>query len=140
KTAKHRQRLAIRALDSEHDLVKKTISFVAALPTGQAGVPREHITIGLLQTLKKTGELQCRVQVTDGEQRPIPNRKVYFGFFYPAGWREAQGTQISDAHGDVTLTCPLPPHSDDRFVFVAAGTDSPDRVRTGDMRLFKLGQ
>jgi hypothetical protein len=134
KTAKHRQRLTVRALDDTRtELARKEVSFIAA-------VPLEHITIGLLDMSKKTGALRCTVQVTDDKQHPIAQRKVTFGFFFPAGWREAQGTLVTDSHGEITLNCPLLPQSDDRILFVAAGTDNSDLVRTGDMRLFKLGQ
>jgi hypothetical protein len=46
---------------------------------------------------------------------------------------------LTDARGEVTLTCPLSSAREDRYLFVAAGTDDPDRVRASDMRLFKLG-
>ena len=133
KTAKHRQRLTIRALDdTSTELARKEVSFVAAVPV-------EHVTLGLLDPSKKNGTLRCTVQVTDDKQRPIAQRKVNFGFFFPADWRESQGAGVTDLHGEITLTCPLRPQADDHFLFVAAGTDNPDHIRAGDMRLFKLG-
>jgi hypothetical protein len=133
KTAKRRQRLTVRGTDKiGQELGRKEISFVAAEAP-------ERISIGLLETVKKTGALQCRVQVTDDQLKPIANRKVYFGFFFPADWRERQGTLTTDARGEVVLTCPLPLRPTDRFVYVAAGTDNADQIRTADMRVFKLG-
>jgi hypothetical protein len=132
KTARRRQRLTVRGTDSiGQELARKEISFVTATSP-------EHVTIGLLETVKKTGTLQCRILVTDDKQKPIAHRKVYFGFFLPADWREAQGTQLTDARGEVLLTCPLPIQSSDRFLYVAAGTDNIDSIRTADMRIFKL--
>jgi hypothetical protein len=152
KTARHRQRFSIRALDDiGQELAKKTISFVAATHVDKSklrktlsqkkveGWPAEHISIGLLEISKKNGALSCRVHLTDDEQNPIVKRKVYFGYFFPSGWREAQGAVTTDEHGEVTLTCPLRPNNDDHYLFVAAGSDSPDQIRTSDMRLFKLG-
>jgi len=134
RTAKHRQRLTLRASDGIHvELERKQVSFVTA-------VPIEQVSVGLLEADKKTGVLRCRVQVTDDRHRPIAQRKVYFGFFFPSGWRETQGVQLTDAQGEATLSCSILPEDRDHFLFVAAGTDSPDRVRAGDMRLFELGR
>jgi hypothetical protein len=133
KTARRRQRLTVRAQDdSGTEVARKIVSFVT-------NVPAEHVTLGLLDISKKTGAIQCRVQLSDDKQQPIANRKVYFGFFFPAGWRQSQGTLLTDARGEALLTTPLLARPDDHHLFVAAGTDNPDRVRTGDMRLFKLG-
>jgi hypothetical protein len=132
KTAKRRQRMSVRAVDSiNQELARKDISFIAA------GGP-EHVVIGLLDMNKKTGVLKSTVLLTDDKQKPIPNRKVHYGFFFPNGWRESQGTVTTDARGEAILVAPLRPRDDDQYVFVAAGTDSPDRVRASDMRLFTL--
>jgi hypothetical protein len=153
KTAKHRQRFMIRALDAiGQPIAKQTITFVAATrdkPTPEQlnspsvkkpeKWPAEHVAIGLLDVAKKNGAVSCRVHVTDDDQKPIVNRKIYFGFFFPSGWRDMKGLVTTDSQGEAILACPLLPRSDDHYLFVAAGTDSPDAIRTGDMRLFKLG-
>ncbi|OGR89604.1 MAG: hypothetical protein A2992_07610 [Elusimicrobia bacterium RIFCSPLOWO2_01_FULL_59_12] len=134
KTAKRRQRVTVRAVDGKNmELARKEVSFVAE-------VPAERVSIGLLEMSKKTGLMSCPVRITDGHQRPIARRKVFFGCYFPSGWRESSGVQVTNAQGDITLTCTVPPRAGDRFLFVAAGTDSPDRVRAGDMRLFRLGE
>jgi len=134
KGARHRQRLTVRASDSIHvELSRKAVSFVAA-------VQPEHVSIGRLEIENKAHTLRCTIQVTDDQHRPIVQRKVYFGYIFPASWRESQGTQTTDAHGEVPVTSPIPLREDDHFVLVAAGTDNSDRIRSGDMRLFKLGR
>ena len=133
KTAKHRQRLTVRGTDAiGQELARKDISFVTAIPV-------EHVTIGLLEQVKKTGLYQCRVQFNDDKMHPLAQRKIYYGFFLPSDWREAQGTGTTDDHGEVLITCPLTLNADNHYLYVAAGTDNPDHVRASDMRLFKIG-
>lgn len=132
KTAKKRQRLTVRAVDEKNmELARKDISFVAQ-------VKAEQLFISLLDINKKTGALSTTVRITDGEQKPLAQRKVYLGCFFPAGWREGEGTLTTNPQGEVTFTCPVSPREGDHYMFMAAGTDSPERVRTSDMRLFKL--
>jgi hypothetical protein len=47
---------------------------------------------------------------------------------------------MTDAGGSATFAClPIsPPPS--RYMYVAAGTDTPERVRVSDLRIFKLGR
>ena len=42
--------------------------------------------------------------------------------------------------GEITFSCPVSAGAPDRYLFVAAGTDSPELRRTADLRIFKLGQ
>ncbi len=132
KLARKRQRLAIQAINEQGTvLVRKEVSFVAALTP-------ELVTIDAPPDKSPTKSLQFTVFVTDGQRHPLVQRKVHFGFFYPLTLREAQGTAVTDASGRLTLTCPIPPQSADRYLYVAAGTDSPERVRSGDLRIFSL--
>jgi hypothetical protein len=130
--ARHRQRLAIRALDDTRTILgTEDISFLAA-------VPPEQVTLRPLEIERKTGALEAGVQVLDGGHRPIAHRKIHYGFFFPVSRRESEGIGTSDVDGLARLRCSIAPSSDDPYVLVAAGTDSPDRVRSGDMRLFSI--
>src|SRR5437764_575574 len=81
----------------------KKISFVAAV------IP-DRVTIGLLNIAKKTGAVSCRAQVLDSQARPVPNRKIYYGIYYPESRRESQGALISDAHGEIAINSPILPY------------------------------
>ncbi|MFA5975320.1 MAG: glycoside hydrolase family 2 TIM barrel-domain containing protein [Elusimicrobiota bacterium] len=133
KLARHRQRVAIQALDSGgSQLSTQSVSFIAA------GGP-EQIVLSSQPGGRSKEALTFTATVTDARHEPIAQRKVHFGFFYPISLRETQGILLTDDQGRATLTCSLPPEPKDQYLFVAAGTDSPDRVRAGDMRIFRLG-
>jgi hypothetical protein len=130
--AKHRQRVVVRALDENQTELERTeVSFVAA-------VRPEQLTLRELETPKGGGPLQWTVQVLTSDQHPITQRKVVYGIYLPLTGRQAQGTLLTDERGQVRLTSPLTLQTKDQLIFVAAGTDSPDRVRAGDMRVFQL--
>lgn len=132
KLARHRQRLGIEAMDDHGTVVdRKEVTFVT-------GVQPEQVTIQSGGGTNKS--LLFTVRVTDGYHQPLVQRKVYYGFFYPLSLRESQGSQLTNDKGEVALVCPLPPQPNDRYLFVSAGTDSPDRIRSGDMRIFTLGK
>ncbi len=132
--ARKRQKLTVQAMDaSEQVLDKKEISFLTQ-------VQPEQVFIESVPESKKETALRFRIRATDDAHRPLVQRKIYFGFFYPITLRETQGTQMTDSAGEITITSSLKPQAEDRFLYVSAGTDSPERVRTGDMRIFTLGK
>jgi hypothetical protein len=132
KLARKRQSITIQALDADgKTLAKKQISFIAALQPEQ--VTLESKASG------GRGGLSFSALVRDSQQ-PIAQRKVDVGCFYPISMRESQATIKTDAAGRVAFQCTVAPQAKDVYVFVAAGTDSPERVRAGDMRIYQLGR
>lgn len=132
KLARRRQKMTIQGLDVNHAVVmEKDLSFLAAISP-------ETVTIESTPE-GGAGKLSFTVKALDGGGKPLANRKINFGFFLPVTMRETGGTQTTNATGEVTLTCSLALKKDDRFLLLAAGTRSPDRVTAGDMRLFALG-
>jgi len=130
KLARKRQTLALQALDkNETLLVKKSVSFLA-------GVQPERITV----EPRKNSRLEFTATVQGGDHRPIEGRKVAFGCFYPISFKEGNGFQTTDASGQISFSCPAVSGAPARYLFVAAGTDSPEHLRACDLRIFKLGQ
>jgi hypothetical protein len=130
KLARRRQTMTFQAMDKDETvLAEKEISFLT-------GVLPEHVNIQPGSKAGGNSPLQFIVQVTDGKNVPIGNRKVYWGCFYPISFREAQGIQTTGADGKLSFHCSVSPEAKDRYIFVAAGTDSPDRVRSGNLRIF----
>jgi hypothetical protein len=131
KLARKRQRLTIKAMDSdERVLDQKEVSFLTA-------VQPETVTI---EPVKQNTAATFRVTVMDGHHHPLAHRKVFFGFFYPITLHEAQGMQLTNDAGEITISNPRPPQPEDRYLYVCAGTDSPERIRSGDMRIFTIGK
>ena len=140
KLARKRQRLAIKAMDADERILdQKEVSFLTA-------VQAEHLKVESVRASSRRGDnkgegaAQFKISVTDGQYKPIAQRKVYFGFFYPLTLRETQGMQMTNDTGEIIVANPLAPLPEDQYLYVSAGTDSPDHVRTGDMRIFKLGK
>ena len=75
-----------------------------------------------------------------GYGQPVEGRKVTFGCFYPISFKGGGGIQTTNSAGQITFACPVDSGPLARYLFVAAGTDSPDRLHTSDLRIFKLGQ
>ena len=133
KLAKKRQHFAIQALDADDAVLEtKNISFVT-------GVMPEQVTLDYKPPANSTATLTFQVEVRDGRHQPIARRKIYYGFFYPVSGRQSAGTAATDFGGRVTIHCPLAALASDRYILAAVGTDSPEHIRAGDMRLFKLG-
>ena len=135
KLAKHRQTLAFQALNKdESPLAKKEVSFLA-------GILQQSLTIDQKNGAKGNKHLEFVAKVEDGLHHPVTQCKVYYGCFDPVGFGENQGTVNTDAAGAAVFSC-LPSVSSAKaglpYLYVAAGTDSPDRVRTSDLRIFKL--
>jgi hypothetical protein len=86
----------------------------------------------------KTQSLQFIVTVTDGNHLPIAGRKVTYGFFYPLTMRDVSSVQTTSISGQISIACPLPPRPEDRYLYVAAGTDSPEHIHTSDLQIFTL--
>ncbi len=130
KLAKKRQTLDVQALGTDETvLASKEVSFLA-------GVLQEYLTI----ELKTPKTLEFTVKIENSLHQPIAKRKIQFGCFEPLHFAERQGTLVTDAEGAVSFSClPLTP-APGPYLYVAAGTDSPDRIRTSDMKVFKLGQ
>jgi len=134
KLARKRQRLMIQAMDAdERVLDQKEVSFLTA-------VLAEHVTIEPLPGAKHPNAAQFKITVLDGRYKPVVRRKVYFGFFYPLTLRDTQGSEMTNEAGEIIVANSLAPQPEDRFLYVSAGTDSPDRVRAGDMRIFTIGK
>jgi hypothetical protein len=129
KLARKRQDMLFQAMDkNETVLAKKKVSFLA-------GVLPEQLKI---EPEKKN--LSFRVTVLDGNGKPAAQRKVDYGCFDPIRFGERQGTLITDASGGVSFSClPITPMPT-QYLYVAAGTESPERARTSDLRIFKLSQ
>jgi len=128
KLARKRQTLAFQALDKNETLLaKREVSFLTeVLP--------EHLTIAPSSDKKN---LSFRVTVQDGQQKPIAGRKVDYGCFDPVRFGENQGTAVTDV---IAFSClPISP-APTQFIYVAAGTNSPERARTSDLRIFQLGK
>ncbi len=134
KLAKSRQSVMLQAFDkNESVLAAKEISFLA-------GVPQESISVEPRSSTPKNGTLEFVVRVQDGSRHPIDKRKVYYGCFSPIGFGERQGTAITNVKGEAFFSClPMEPEPA-RYIFAAAGTDSPDRVRVADLRVLKLSR
>ena len=132
--SKKRQAMEFQALDKDETLLAtKRVSFLA-------GILEESLTLEPKSPSKSAKQLEFTVKLEDSLHHPIPQRKVYYGCFYPISFREGEGTLMTDADGRGTFACPPVPESRGRYVFVAAGTDSPERARTSDMRVFTLGR
>jgi len=129
--AKNRQHLAIQALDSDDRVLEtKDVSFLAALSPEQVDI-QPGGGAGLAFT----------IQVSRGNHRPIPGRKVTIGFFYPLSQRESESVLTTDAGGRIRTRCALAPRvPEDDYLYVSAGTSSPENVRAGDLRIFRLGR
>jgi hypothetical protein len=132
KLARKRQQLSVQALSKDGEvLTRRDISFVTAVLPEQVA----------LAAKPEAGKgLTFSVEVRDGNRQVLPERKVQFGCFFPISMRESSGTVKTDHFGKATLSCPVAPRETDRYLFVAAGTDSPEKVRTGDMRIYTLGK
>ena len=121
KLARHRQRLALQALDKDDSVIaQKELSFIAALEP-------ESVRLAL-NTSQTKAQLAFHVVVRDGDEQPIAARKVLYGCFYPVSFQESEGTVVTDAAGLATFTCPTPTAGPERYLYAAAGTDSPDHV------------
>jgi len=131
KLAKKRQTLALQALGKDETLLAtKEVSFLAGIL--QEFIKIESKNSGLAKPLEFT------VQLEDSLHHPIAQRKVDFGCFDPVHFGEQQGAIITDIQGVAVFSClPLTP-SPARYVFVAAGTESPERLRASDLRIFEL--
>ncbi len=134
KLAKKRQTLNFQALDkSETLLASKEVSFLA-------GVLQESLTINPRSGAGGGKSLEFVTRLEDSLHHPLAQRKIYYGCFDPAGFGERQGIVSTDAGGSATFSClPIEP-APSRYLYVAAGTDSPERARSSDFRIFKLGR
>jgi hypothetical protein len=130
KLARKRQSMTFQALDKDETVIAtKSVSFLTdVLP--------ERVSI----EPKKGTRLVFSVTVKDGRDHPIANRKVLLGCFYPVSFHEGRDQQTTNDAGEVTFSCPAAPESRDRYLFIAAGTDSPERSRAADLRIFVLGR
>ena len=134
KLARRRQRLAFQALDKEDSVVgEKEVSFVAALEP-------ESMRVALNPTGETAARLSFHAVVRNGDGQPVAKRNVLFGCFYPVSGLEDQGTATTDSTGLATFTCTMPKDRPERYLYAAAGTDSPEHVRSGDLRIFELGR
>jgi hypothetical protein len=132
KLARKRQLVTVLAQDKNGEpLARKDVSFLSAVLPEIVEVRNKG---------DRPNALQFSALVTDGQKKPIPNRKVYFGCFYPISMRESFGMLTTNTKGEVAIACTESPRAEDAYVFVAAGTDSPERVRAGDMKIFSLGR
>jgi len=130
KLARKRLTLSFQALDKDETvLAKKSVSFLA-------GVQSEKVTL----ELKNSSRLEFTATVLGGDHLPIEGRKVSYGCFYPISFKEGKGTLTTNAAGQIIFSCPVVNGAPARYLFVAAGTDSPEYRRTSDLRIFKLGQ
>lgn len=133
KLAKKRQTMNFQALDKDETvLATKEVSFLA-------GVLEESVTIEIKGTGRGAKALEFSVKLEDSLHHPLTQRKVYYGCFFPISFGEARGTLTTNDSGQGTFTCQTTPEPHDRYIFVAAGTDRPEHVRTSDLRIFKLG-
>ncbi len=126
--AKKRQTMTFQALDKDGTvLATKKISFLASMQP-------ERVKI------ESAGQKDLLFEVTalDGEFNPIARRKIYYGCFDPVRFGESQGTLTANDHGTVTFSCADAHPSS--YLYVAAGTDSPEHVRAADLRIFKVRQ
>lgn len=129
--AKRRQRITVRALDRHQSvLMQKEVSFVYA-------VEPERLSVLPQRTKGSGGTLQFTAQWTDASKKPLANRKIVSGCFYPVSLRESRGTGATDESGRVAIHCSAPA-AEDRYVYVAAGGNTPDLVRIGDWQIFEL--
>ncbi len=130
KLARKRQHIVVEALDDKGSrLVSKDVSFLAA---------EKPESLSLDAGTGKKG-LSFTVKVLDGRYHPIAARKITFGCFYPVSLKESQGSVTTTADGQASFVCLPSDNSQERYVFAAAGTEGADRVRVGDMKIFKLG-
>jgi len=129
KLAKRRVRITFEAWDKDQTpLARKDISIIAAMFPETVRVNAKSDGMGF------------RVDVQDSFGRAIPNRKVFGGCYYPVSQTESQATVTTNAQGQADFTCRPAPTKMDFYLMVAAGTDSADRVRAGDLRIFKVGK
>jgi hypothetical protein len=128
--AKKRQSITFQALDKNETVIAtKSISFLAGL-----------LPESVILEPKKGSHLEFSATIEDGLRHPIGNRKVNYGCFYPISFKESRGTLTTGASGQVTFVCSVAPEPRDRYVFIAVGTDSLEKVRSSDLRIFKLGK
>lgn len=133
KLAKRRQTLALQALDkNETVLASKEVSFLA-------GILEESITVTPAASAQGKRGMEFSVLVQSGMKLPVMNRKVYVGCFDPVNFGEIVGTVTTDRSGMATFSCQGLTPNPTRYIFAAAGTDSEDRVRVSDLRIFQLG-
>jgi len=131
KLARKRQRISIQAINDAGEIViTKSVSFVAAERP-------ESLTIDAKTSAKGIPTFTARL--VDGKYHPIAGRAIAFGCFYPLSLIEGQASATTAADGQASFSCPRPPAPGDRYVFIAAGTRSPDRIQAGDMKIFRLG-
>jgi hypothetical protein len=134
KLARRRQRLSLQALDKDDSAIaQKDISFIAALDP-------ETVRVALDGAARGSQKFSFHVVVRNGDGQPIAQRKVYFGCFYPVSAQQAQGTIVTDAAGLASFSCAFPSQEVERYLYAAAGTDSLERVRTGDLHIFSLSK
>jgi hypothetical protein len=132
KLARRRQQLSVRVLDERGTtLGKTTVSFVTAEFA-------EELFLQPKPAGKSGRGLKFIANLYDGYHRPIENRKLNFGCFYPVSLQETQGVVTSGPNGEATISCELAPRENDPYLYVAVGTDSPNHVRAGDMRIYRL--
>ena len=112
-------------------LTQREVSFVAA-------VDPEHVMLLPERIKTAAGFFQFTADVKDGKGHTLAKRRVAFGCFFPLSLKESKGSVLTDLSGQARWTCAALPAKDDRYLMIAAGTDSPDKVRTGDMRIFEL--
>ncbi len=134
KLAKRRQTLALEALDKKETVISaKEVSFLA-------GVLEESISVQPRTAAKGSKSQEFVARVLDGLRRPIADRKVYFGCFDPVAFGERLGQVTTNASGEASFACQPVSPTPTRYIFAAAGTENPDRVRVSDLRVFKLGR
>jgi hypothetical protein len=132
KLARRRVRVSFQALDKDSTLLaQKDVPFVVALDP-------ETVRVATRDGAKD--KLSFQAIVRNGDNQPIAQRKVYYGCFYPVSFQEAKGVVTTDSQGFAVFNCPASTRAEDRYLYVAAGTDSPERVRAADLRIFQLGR
>jgi hypothetical protein len=134
KLARRRQTLLLQALDKKETvLASKEVSFLAH-------IKGERITVEPRSAIKGKNASEFVARVENSLRLPIRQRRVHFGCFDPVSFGERMGSAVTDTSGQVVFSCsPMSP-APRQYLFVAAGTDSDDRVRTSDLRIFKLAQ
>lgn len=135
KLARRRQRITFQALDKDDSTIaSKEISFIAALEP-------ESVRLALSESAKEGGAFRFHVVVRDADGQPLARRKVTYGCYYPISGREASGVLTTDGAGLLDFNCPPPPNGrHDRYLYAAAGTESTEHVKTGDLRIFTIAR
>lgn len=131
KLARRRVRLNFQALNQDGTvLAQKDISVLAAITP-------EAVVLTSAADKKKAGN-RFAVTVKDGEGQAAANRAVTAGCYLPVSGQEQVLKLKTGLAGTTAFSCDPVPGPKDRYLFVAAGTDSPQRVRAFDLQLFEL--